>query len=378
MSQKPHQDDFKKNRNPRRGKLHPESMTNPFWTWCVETKNSGYENNEAFDGPSSFEAGPCWSFDRFGQSETPLPDGRTVFIAGEHEDSYDPDFYIYNDVTIVSRDGETTILGYPEDVFPPTDFHTATLVDDEIILIGSLGYPEKRIEGATQVLRLNLHDWTMSHQDTTHAPGWISEHTAELSSDRQKIRISNLHRWTESCDLFDDFSTWELDLKTWKWQCIEKKNWRQFRITRIDQEGNNLWTIRNAIEMKSLGLDHNQFLNDQDPEVTKAFQEMKTEEEDLLQSTDTRLLPGLYHPSVDHEAIPQPEYDLDADEEDFLYNHHRIRVDGVEICFIEDSYDIIARIEGELPSSKIDQIISDVCQNLGQFENAPYQSMEIL
>jgi hypothetical protein len=41
---------------------------------------------------------------------------------GEHEDFYDPDFCIYNDVFVHERDGSVAIYGYPESVFPPTDY----------------------------------------------------------------------------------------------------------------------------------------------------------------------------------------------------------------------------------------------------------------
>ena len=68
-------------------------------------------------------------------------------IAGEHEDFYDPDFCIYNDVFVERARRPPGIYRYPKDVFPPTDFHTATLVGDEIILIGSLGYRDLRRAG---------------------------------------------------------------------------------------------------------------------------------------------------------------------------------------------------------------------------------------
>ena len=48
--------------------------------------------------------GPTWCFSRFGQSETVLPDSSRVLIAGEHEDWYDPDFHIYNDVVVIRPD----------------------------------------------------------------------------------------------------------------------------------------------------------------------------------------------------------------------------------------------------------------------------------
>lgn len=46
---------------------------------------------------TDFYGHPVWCFNRFGATRTKLPDGRTVCIGGEHEDFYDPDFYIYND-----------------------------------------------------------------------------------------------------------------------------------------------------------------------------------------------------------------------------------------------------------------------------------------
>jgi len=67
-------------------------------------------------GPSSFSVGPAWCFERFGKSETTLPEGRVVHIAGEHEDHYDPDFYIYNDVIVIGRDGSIAITGYPREI----------------------------------------------------------------------------------------------------------------------------------------------------------------------------------------------------------------------------------------------------------------------
>src|SRR5262249_41006561 len=143
-------------RTPVRGTLNPQPMTNPVWTWLIESRLNAYQANELFAGESALTAGPGWCFDRFGQSSTTLPDGRTVWIAGEHEDYYDPDFFIYNDAVILTPAGEIEIYGYPPDVFPPTDFHSATLVDERILILGNLGYPEQRRAGVTQLLSLNI------------------------------------------------------------------------------------------------------------------------------------------------------------------------------------------------------------------------------
>ena len=118
-------------------------------------------------------------------STTQLQDNSWVQIAGEHEDSYDPDFCIYNDVVVHDGNGNAQFYVYPPDVFPPTDFHSATLVDGAIVLIGNLGYDESRQPGQTQVLRLDLTDFSIGRIDTTGPrPGWISSHRARLDGDR--------------------------------------------------------------------------------------------------------------------------------------------------------------------------------------------------
>jgi len=290
FSMKPSPKDFNENRNPRRGESPAQNMTNPFWTWCIDKGGSGYANNEEFGGPCSLGVGPCWSFNRFGQTKTILPDGRIIHIGGEHEDYYDPDFYIYNDVIIVDQNNKITILGYPEEVFPPTDFHTATLIDDEIILIGSLGYGDKRKEGHTQVLRLNLSDWSITTQETKNGPGWISRHHATLQTSSSTIRISNPQRWTAKHDLVEGFSTWDLNINTWEWTCVEKKNWKQYRLTRKDQSMNNLWEIRNTVEKRNLGIssmDPSSFLDDSldeesAAEIKETYAEIQSESDKLI------------------------------------------------------------------------------------------------
>src|SRR6185503_1846850 len=118
-----------------------------------------------------------WSAMRFGQSITRLPDGRIVQVAGEHEDAYDEDFCIYNDVFVHEPGGAITLYGYPEDVFPPTDFHTATLVGDAIYLIGSLGYAGARRYGHTPVFRLDTRTFRIERlAPAGDPPGWIYGH----------------------------------------------------------------------------------------------------------------------------------------------------------------------------------------------------------
>jgi len=109
---------------------NPEEIDEPFWAAMIRSGVDAWQAAQTFQEAAANS--PVWCAQRFGQSFTFLPDGRIVEIAGEHEDSYDPDFCIYNDVFVHDR-GSVRIYGYPEHVFPPTDFHTATLIDRVLV-----------------------------------------------------------------------------------------------------------------------------------------------------------------------------------------------------------------------------------------------------
>lgn len=184
--------DFATGRNPRFGTGNPERMSVPFWEAMVRSGVSGHVAAERFGLKRAWSerAHPVWCAQRFGQSLTFLPDGRIVQVAGEHEDSYDPDFYIYNDVFVHEPDGRLRIYGYPESEFPPTDFHTATRVGNALWLIGSLGCSGSRRYGETQVFVLDLDTFRIERVATGgDGPGWISRHRAVLLPSHE-IRIS--------------------------------------------------------------------------------------------------------------------------------------------------------------------------------------------
>ncbi|HVF17349.1 MAG TPA: ankyrin repeat domain-containing protein [Steroidobacteraceae bacterium] len=179
-------EEFSRARNRRFGIRNPELMNEPFWTEMIRAGVNGYVATKTFDGPSSHDSGPVWCADRFGQSITLLADGRIVQIAGEHEDSYDPDFCIYNDVFVHEPEGRIVIYGYPQDVFAPTDFHTATPVERYIYVIGSLGYAGTRQYGHTPVYRLDIDTFAIEKIECSGtAPGWIYGHVAKLVSPTQ-------------------------------------------------------------------------------------------------------------------------------------------------------------------------------------------------
>jgi ankyrin repeat protein len=160
------------------GTSNPERMNHAFWVAMVNARGYPHHARAQFDDDT--DDGAIWCNDRFGQSFTELPDGRCVEIGGEHEDFYDPDFCIYNDVVVHLGNGVFDIFGYPKEVFPPTDFHTATFVDGSIYIIGSIGYAGEREYGNTPVYRLDTESFSIELLTCGgEAPGWIHNHQAK-------------------------------------------------------------------------------------------------------------------------------------------------------------------------------------------------------
>ena len=202
----------------RFGSSNPELFDEPFWLDMVDCRAGAWEPRSAFEGKGGDEdSEPIWCFDRFGCSVSRLADGRYIEIAGEHEDYYDPDFCIYNDVVVHDGRGGIRIYGYPRDIFPPTDFHTATVVGEYIYIIGCLGYVADRIPGYTPVFRLHC-DTLVMEKIATHgqSPGWIYGHKA-CALGQSAIRISGGEVIGTEGEETAKTGTYTLDLTTMTW-----------------------------------------------------------------------------------------------------------------------------------------------------------------
>lgn len=193
---------------PRFGAANPERVENALWLEQMRSFELPFRHRERLFGdgcpqgldpdplpeavrrararlPGTFglpSLCPGWSFERFGRSITELPDGRLVLIGGEHEDFFDDDFCIYADVTVIARgEGAPRVehFLYPAEDFPPTHGHSATLLDGAIWLIGGRGYRHEPRFGETQVLRLDLADFSVRPVEIPGPrPGWICNHHA--------------------------------------------------------------------------------------------------------------------------------------------------------------------------------------------------------
>jgi hypothetical protein len=254
---------FDQQRRPRFGNANPELMRLAFWEWMIRgeedpptDEESGladlglmmrdgklksgygpYRARDFFKVPLNREDGPIWTFERYGATRNELSDGRVVCIGGEHEDYYDPDFHIYNDVVVFGPNDQIEIYGYPKEVFPPTDFHTATLAADRIFIVGNLGYVKDRHPGITSVYKLDLSGYRISEMKTSgEMPGWISEHEASQDADGViSIRGGTLIEQRDEKQRYKrNLEDYALDLKSGAWKRLTNRNWRQFSIERED------------------------------------------------------------------------------------------------------------------------------------------------
>lgn len=257
---------FHQQRRPRFGTANPERMHMAFWEWMIrggedvskvrkDPKFGGFGPCHArglFKASSAREDGPVWTFSRYGATRTQLADGRVVCVGGEHEDFYDPDFCIYNDVVVFTPSNQVEIYGYPADIFPPTDFHTATLAQNALFIIGSLGYQDSRHPGETPVHVVNLSGYGISKMRTSgEAPSWIYGHEAYFDPGGvitiRGGRVTRDHKGKQVVRRnFDDYS---LNVRSGIWQRVTNRKWHQFNVR---QEDGKLFVLERDPKIEAL------------------------------------------------------------------------------------------------------------------------------
>lgn len=218
-------EEFAQGRPRRFGVNNPEPMRIPFWERMVRSAASPRTVAEE-QSHDPFGQGPVWCFQRDGMSSTLYGDHWTICIGGQHEISCDPNWTIYNEVIVWNPNGELGIFGYPKDVFPPTCFHSATLLEDQIVIIGGLGYPEDLEYWRTPVHILDLKHLSIREVETTgNGPGWIFGHEARLASLQDRwfnplsklIGISGGEIIDESGKIVPNSDEYWLDVETMRW-----------------------------------------------------------------------------------------------------------------------------------------------------------------
>jgi hypothetical protein len=351
-------------RSPRLGAENPERLTNPVWDWLVRSRASAYGASHRF-GLGGAE--PGWSFDRFGQSATTLADGRVMYIAGEHEDHYDPDFHIYNDVVIRYPDDRIDIFGYPREAFPPTDFHTATVAGNQIIIIGNLGYPEDRRPGATPVVAIDLETLSSSVIETDgDAPGWIHDHSATFSDDGSIVisggRIDAGRN--AAFDFRDNGDDWRLDLAAHRWERLTDRRWREWHIGRADRRSMQLWLVRSLAQFRGIRWA---------AEHRDSMEQMIARERENVRAAygaepDLDLFATLFSPKVAHTAMLDNPHEMGV---------HRIHVDGIVVRYVERVQAVKLVVEGRLPDEICAALVEDLREKLAALEHTEYVVNEL-
>ncbi|MEX2243820.1 MAG: ankyrin repeat domain-containing protein [Fimbriimonadaceae bacterium] len=219
---------FKASRHLREGKSNPDDLTDAFKVAMIKAGVNAYRPRTIFNEDPNYACSTTgiredavWCADRFGQTVTQLLDGRAVMIGGEHEDSYDPDFCIYNDVIVFDPSGTIKVYGYPFSDFEPTDFHTATLVGDFIYVIGGLGYVHQR-KGVIPVYRLNTHTYQMERVQTRgDVPPRVFKHRADRNEGSIVVKGGKAIGFRFGKESHDsNTSHYSLDTKTHVWTCL--------------------------------------------------------------------------------------------------------------------------------------------------------------
>ncbi len=338
-------------RTPRFGTENPTRLDNPLWASLVHDRINAYQVNKRFGYERLRGARATWCFDRFGQTTTELADGRTIYIGGEHEDYYDPDFYIYNDVVVVAPDESVAIYGYPREVFPPTDFHTATLDGDRIWIVGSLGYADGREAGTTQVCRLDLQTFAIEQVATAgDPPGWIHKHEAQLVDGVILVR-GGMVEYPSGTSLEENIDEWALDLATLTWTRRTARDWQRWSVRRADGGRSMLWELR---QMK-WHEDHPGF-------GTVSYRDEVQRE--IGGEPDLALLEALYR-CEGASAIDRGEQD------DF--NVWRVEIDGVIVRFTEEQRRIAVIVEGRLAEERLRALQEHVLARLSALHVRPWQ-----
>lgn len=321
---------------------NPTNLTNPYWQWLVQNNISAYDLNRL---EPTQNYGPLWSMGRIGQSSTLLPDGREILIGGEIEDYYDPLFWIYNDVIVKHPEGNIEIFGYPRHIFAPTDFHTATLVGDDIWIIGSAGYVDERDFSQTSVYKLNIYTYKIEKVETRNSMGWVFKHSAVLKNN--EIIIQGGDFLTADNYRLENFDIWALNLKTLIWKNLTKRQWQVFFIQRKDGDWLHL-------------SEYDSVMAYEDKPESQSYQEYFAKLTHAIGKTpDLESYRQLFLPPLKHE--------IDGNAQ--AYQTYTIFIDDIKVRYKNDDDNIQVYIEGKLSADKLELLQENLRHKLSKLEN---------
>lgn len=319
------------------GISNPQRMRVATWEWMIRNGFTASGGSHHFRKEWEMPVSPRWCFVRYGMSQTVMSDGRIICIGGEHEDFYDCDFQIYNDVVVLrpapgeaditEASGEIEIYGYPESVFQPTDSHSATLVANRIIIIGSIGYIDARVPGTTPVYALDTTTYRIERL-TTHGacPGWIFKHHAAYDSatDSIIVRGGRVEVRSDAPAAFNS-AAYRLRLADMGWEVVKPYE----KTQRVCLYAVDYW-------------------------------------DNILSPSNRTFRPR----NVAHTYIPSDRpHPYNGPSSDYT-----IAVEGIRVTFTNWFTEVHATIEGELSPTTEHQLIADIIENLERETGVPWMS----
>ncbi|MEM7261944.1 MAG: hypothetical protein AAF488_08125 [Planctomycetota bacterium] len=259
-------------------------------------------------------------------------------------------------------DGHFEVYCYPKEVFPPTDFHTATFVGNSIILIGALSYPDDREPGVTPVYRLCLDTYRIE-PIATHgtSPGWLSRHRAELTSEGDAILVQGGQVWEihgDEGELIPTYEEWRLDLATAEWTRLsEPRPWRLFEIdTQVEFDLGSLPPLpENPEDAESWAAD-----------VMASMAGSPDGFGSKMMALGALLPKKIEFEEVENPDAPPPLENED-DEDPYEFEDEparRIIVEGVPIDLEDNAFGFRLLVRGELSAETLQALIADFQESI--------------
>lgn len=345
---------------------NPTRCQHPVYDWLIRSKLYGSSIRQLVRQHLHINPEQAvWCFNRMGQSRTIMADGTQIYIGGEHEDFYDPDFRIYNDAVIVYPDQSTELFQYTEQDFPPTDFHSASLHADEkhIILVGCNGHPEQRDLSTTQVATFNVITAQVQLIKTSgQAPAWLHQHEAKwIDTDILEVSSGNVLLAVPefSYPLFiRNLYRWQLDTISWYWSRPQQAHYHHWYVYRQDQHGLCLFDMRCLIWDRRHHRD-----------ATPAAEQRLIDRLGFIPSTD--VYQALYQPDYPHQPGPlNPAQAAKHDE-------HYIQVNGCQVLYIEEFEHIQVIADRAINHATMQLLLQDLSNKLQALHGVPISRIDL-
>lgn len=323
----------------------------------IKNRASAYEIDDALKVFNPEKDGPAWCFSRYAQSVSELENGSKIYIGGAYEDYYTAQFHVYNDVVVEGVDGRIQIYGYPTDVFPPTDYHSATVVGRNLYIVGNGWRGPEHASVGVPVYTLNLENFSIrSIPSNGDVPIGLRGHDADLSECGESVLFRGGSISHPNWSSVDNIDTWELSLKSGTWSRLTKKPWPRRVMFRKEWAPNRLRDIGLIAWATDTG------------RWSKWDLEKKAIFESEGHLPDLDLFKVRYSP-------PVPHIRLEEDKDEFRV--YRISINGTTIVYREENDGVYITIEGELPANMTEVIFSDARRKLSTLENVPYTELPL-